>query len=120
VSAKQIAAGVYDKLEELEVNSEYTVMEDHERVTLWNGWAFRIVNDPSDDAPHGISWWLDSPEERMVESGGWELLTTEQLGREVAQLAAALHAKAIRNCGQCMAEMDGEFCPNCDADQWSG
>jgi hypothetical protein len=64
-----------------------------------NGWTFNIVDDPDEYAPNGITWWLDSPEERLVESDGWESLTLTDLdGIEVTRLAGYLDAVAERKC----------------------
>jgi hypothetical protein len=64
-----------------------------------NGWIFNIVDDPGEDAPNGITWWLDSPEERLVESDGWESLTLTDLdGIKVTRVAGYLDSVAQRKC----------------------
>jgi hypothetical protein len=63
-----------------------------------NGWTFRIFDDAGEDAPNGISWWLDSPQgERRVESDGWDSLTLTDLhGIQITGLADYLDAVAQR------------------------
>ena len=64
-----------------------------------NGWVFRVYDDPDEYAPNGISWYLDSPSERGVESDGWERLTLPDLdGQEIVTLAGYLDTVAQRKC----------------------
>lgn len=60
-------------------------------------WRLHVGDDPSPDAPNGISWALDSPDERGVRSGGWEQLPEHLVAAEVATLAGYLDA-AQRKC----------------------
>lgn len=53
-------------------------------------WRLHVGDDPSADAPHGISWALDSPDERGVASGGWEHLPGHLAAAEAATLAGYL------------------------------
>ena len=60
-------------------------------------WRLYVGDDPSPDAPHGISWSLDSPDERGVDCGGWEQLPEHLVAAEAATLAGYL-AAAQRKC----------------------
>ena len=60
-------------------------------------WRLYVGDDPSPDATHGISWSIDSPDERGVRCGGWEQLPEHLVAAEVAILAGYLDA-AHRKC----------------------
>ena len=86
-TAEQLASAVYDALTETPLAYDETP-DGFERIILRNGWALRINDDGDERSPHGISWWMDSPEERLVESDGWEILPEDQLADAATKLAA--------------------------------
>ena len=86
-TAGQLASAVYDALTETPLAYDETP-DGFERIILRNGWALRINDDGDERSPHGISWWMDSPEERLVESDGWEILPEDQLADAATKLAA--------------------------------
>lgn len=61
-------------------------------------WRLHVGDDPSPDAPQGISWALDSPNERGVRSGGWEQLPQHLAAAEAATLAGYLNSVTERKC----------------------
>ena len=59
-------------------------------------WRLYVGDDPSPDAPCGISWSLDGPDERGERSGGWEMLPKHQAAAEAATLAGYLARDSAR------------------------
>jgi len=93
-NAEQLANAVYNIIEQ---DCEFFAQpDDVEVIKLHNGWSLRIFDDAHEQAPHGLSWWMDAPEERGVDSGGWEILPGDEIANEAAALAAAL----LRGFGQ--------------------
>ena len=85
-TAERLASAVYDALT---VDAEdFFEQPDGVQVIKINGFALRIFDDGDDAAPHGMSWWIDSPEERGIESDGWWELLTDDVTEEAAILAA--------------------------------
>jgi hypothetical protein len=66
---------------------------DSSEVIEYRGWKLVIVDDPDDDHQHGLSWYLDSPEEPLCQSDGWEELPAQQIQDAAAKLAAMLASK---------------------------
>jgi len=84
-NAEQLADAVYDALS---VDAkDYFETPDGVYVIAINGWSLRICDDGDDQAPNGISWWVDSPEERGSVSDGWEILSIDQVVTEATILA---------------------------------
>ena len=86
-SARDVATAVYQWVPE---GCDWNTLPDGCESLSLNGWVLRIVNDPGGDAPNGLTWWLDSTVERLVESGGWEVLPLADLDREAFGLAGIL------------------------------
>jgi hypothetical protein len=86
-TAEQLASAVYAAMT-VDPKVYGSTPDGVQRIVMHNGWALRIAADTEVRNPHGISWWMDSPVERLVESDGWDILPTEQLGDAAAKLAA--------------------------------
>lgn len=71
MTAATVASAVYGLLHLDTAAESDTDPAGRHRIRLHNGWTFTVTDDPSDDAPGGVSWWLDAPNEPLVESGGW-------------------------------------------------
>lgn len=84
-TAIQLADAVFDALT-VEAQ-DYFEQPDGVQVIKVNGWSLRIFNDTDEAAPHGISWWVDSPDERGVESDGWEQLPAADIAAQAVVLA---------------------------------
>ena len=69
-------------------------VDTSETVDATGVWRLYVGDDPSPDAPCGISWSLDGPDERGEQSGGWEMLPKHQAAAEAATLAGYLDRKA--------------------------
>ena len=91
-TAEQIASAVYSAMT-VQADDHYTVPDGVESIRL-GGWTLRVFNDVDEFAPHGISWWLDSPDEVGVESDGWEQLPADQIEAEALKLAELLERQA--------------------------
>lgn len=74
-------------------NGAYSI-DTSDTVDATGVWRLHVGDDPSPDAPNGISWAIDSPEERGVASGGWEELPRHLAATEAATLAASLTRQA--------------------------
>ena len=96
-NAQRVSSALYNYMRTLPQLGE--LPDGTELLVLSNGWVFRVFDDPGDDAPNGISWYLDSPRERGVDSGGWESLTLPDLdGPEIVSLAAHLDTVMEQEC----------------------
>ena len=84
-TATQLADAVFDALT-VEAQ-DYFEQPDGVQVIKVNGWSLRIFNDTDEAAPHGISWWVDSPDERGTVSDGWEQLPAADIAAQAAILA---------------------------------
>ena len=70
-----------------------TTPDGRESVEAPNGWSVFVVDDPDDLVPNGITWWMDGPDERLVESDGWEALPTAMLKAEAEKVASFLASR---------------------------
>ncbi len=84
-TATQLADDVYKAL--TVEGADYFEQPDGVQVIKINGYALRIFDDSDENSPHGISWWIDTPEGRSAESGGWEILPADQIAAEAATLS---------------------------------
>lgn len=90
--AARLASAVYAALT-VEAQDYAESPDGVQQITV-NGWSLRIVDDTDETAPNGLSWWIDSPEERGVESDGWEALPTAQIDAQAARLAKLIEWQA--------------------------
>ncbi len=91
-TAAQLANAVYDAL--TVGAQDFFEQPDGVQVIKINGWSLRIFDDADENAPHGISWWIDSPEERGAVSDGWEMLPADRIAAEAATLAGHIERQA--------------------------
>lgn len=84
-TAEQLASAVCDALTDFD---DFFEQPDGVQVIKINGYSLRIFDDIGEDAPHGISWWIDTPDERGAVSDGWEELPAAKVADEAAILAA--------------------------------
>ena len=91
-TAEQLASAVYDALT-VEAQ-DYDETPDGVHYITINGWSLRVFDDTDETTPFGISWWIDSPEERGSVSDGWELLPADQVAAQAAILAAQIEKQA--------------------------
>lgn len=91
VTALMLSDAVYDALRG---ECEHFAQPDGVQVIKVNGYALRIFDDTDDGAPYGISWWIDSPEERGAVSDGWEILRADRIFAEAVTLAKHFRRQA--------------------------
>jgi hypothetical protein len=91
-TAAKLAGAVFDALT-VDIQ-DWFEQPDGVQVIKINGYSLRIFDDTDENTPHGISWWIDSPEERGAVSDGWEILPADRIADEAAILAA--HIQSVR------------------------
>jgi hypothetical protein len=91
-TAAQLADAVFEALT-VEAQ-DYFEQPDGVQVIKMNGWSLRIFDTADENAPHGISWWIDSPEERGAVEDGWEILPTDRIAAEAVTLAGHIKRRS--------------------------
>lgn len=91
-NAEQLASAVYQALT-VDVD-KYDETPDNVHYITINGWSLRIFDDVDETCQHGITWWIDSPDERGVESDGWETLPADQIAAQADVLARLIERRA--------------------------
>ena len=84
-TAAKLAGAVFDALT-VDIQ-DWFEQPDGVQVIKINGYSLRIFDDTDENTPHGISWWIDGPEERGIESDGWEELPADNVIERAASLA---------------------------------
>jgi len=85
-NAERLASAVYEALT-IDAQDFFERPDGVQVIIVNNGWTLAISDDTGEDAPNGLSWWIDSPEEKGIDSDGWEELPAAHVAGQAASLA---------------------------------